>query len=115
MRAPLLDQLAFMPNRKTHVGPCQCVATHGFYAMGQFGGIGFQKFAPGWRAVKQLFHFYRRAGFAGHRAQFTAAPVQQKGLRLTQGARQNGAVRNRVNGGKRLTPKAHGGHRFQVL
>jgi len=115
MRTPLLHQLAFMPNRKTYIGPRQRMAAHGFYAMGQFGGIGFEKFAPRRGAVKQFFHFYRGAGFAGHGAQFAAAPIQQKGLRLAHRARQNGAVGNRVDGRQCLTPKAHGGHRFEVL
>ena len=38
--SPLLYQPAFGPNGKTHIGPGQCMAAHGFNAMGQFRGVG---------------------------------------------------------------------------
>ena len=42
---PLLNEFAFVPDGKTHVGPGQRVAAHRFHAVGEFGGVGFQEFA----------------------------------------------------------------------
>ena len=39
--APLLNQPPFVPDGKAHVWPGQRMATHGFHAMGELGGIGF--------------------------------------------------------------------------
>ena len=44
--APLLDQLAFVPNGKAHVGPGQGMAAHGLDAVRQLGAVGFEKFSP---------------------------------------------------------------------
>ena len=38
--APLLNQLAFVPDGKAHVGPHQGVAAHRLDAVRQFGGVG---------------------------------------------------------------------------
>ena len=45
VHAPLLDQLALVPDGKAHIGAGQGVAAHGFNAMGQLGAVAFQKFA----------------------------------------------------------------------
>ena len=74
--APLLDQLAFVPDGKAHVGAHQRVAPDGFNAVRQFGGVGLQKFAPGWRGVKQLAHFDAGATAARGRLDLAGAAVQ---------------------------------------
>ena len=113
--APLLDHFAFVPDGKTYVRAGQGVAAYRFDAMRQLGGVGFEKFAARRGAVKQLFDLNRGALGARHRAQFAGAAIEQKGLGLAAGARQNGAVGNRIDGGQRLAAKAHGGHRLQVV
>ena len=40
LRAPLLHQLAFVPNGKAHLGARQCVAAHSLYAVRQLGVVG---------------------------------------------------------------------------
>jgi hypothetical protein len=43
--APLLDQLALVPDGKTHVGPRQRVAAHRLDAVRQLGGVGLEELA----------------------------------------------------------------------
>ena len=85
--APLLHQLALVPDGKTHVRPGQGVAAHSFHAMGQLGGIGLQEFAPRRGAVKQFFHFDCGAHAAGHGNQFTRAPMQRISVGLAASPR----------------------------
>ena len=110
----MLDQLAFVPDGKAHIRARQRVAAHGFDAMGQLGGVGFEEFAPRRGAVKKLLHLHRGAGCAGDGAQLAGAPVQHESVCVC-GAREDGAIGNRVDGGQRLAPKTHGGHGFQVF
>ena len=111
---PLFDQLALVPDGKAHVRTRQRVAAHGFDAVGQLGGVGLEEFAPRRGAVKKLFHLHRGAGCAGDGSQLAGAPVQHESVRVG-GAREDGAIGNRVDGGQRLAAKTHGGHRLQVL
>ena len=111
---PLFDQLAFVPDGKTHIRARERVAAHGFDAVGQLGGVGFEEFAPRRGAVKKFFHLHRGAGCAGDGSQLAGAPVQHESVRVG-GARKDGAIGNRVDGGQRLAPKTHGGHGLQVF
>ena len=113
LRAPLLDQFAFMPNGKAHFGPGEGVATHGFDAMRQFGVVGFQKLATCRRAVKQLFDFNRGALRTRGGLQFAAAAVEQHGGVLCGCAREHREFRHRMNRGQSFAPKAHGANRFK--
>jgi hypothetical protein len=85
-RTPLLDQLALVPDRKTHLGPRQRVAAHRLDAVGQFGGVGFQELAACRGREEQLFDLDRGAGGAGGRAQLTGAAVQHRGGGVIGGA-----------------------------
>jgi hypothetical protein len=69
-RTPLLDQFSVMPDRKPHFGPYQRMAAHGFDAMCQLGGVGFEELAPRGGAEKQLFDLHRRALRTGGGAEF---------------------------------------------
>ena len=115
--APLGHQLAFVPNGKAHVGARQGVATHGFYAVRQFGGVGFEEFAPRWCGVKEFAHLHRGANLAGVGADFAAACVDQPAVRL----RGHGAARGDADlgdgrhGGQGLAAKTHGLHTLQVV
>ena len=113
--APLLHQLALVPDGKAHIGPRQRVAAHGFNAVRQLGRIGLQELAPGGGGEEQLLHLHRRALAARGGAQLAAAGVQQKGTGLCGRAREQGHLRHRADGRQRLAPKAHGGHGFQVV
>ena len=75
-RPPLLHQLAIMPNRKTHFWPHQRMAAHGFDAVRQLGGVGFEELAPRGGAEKQLFDLNRCALCAGGGAEFAGQTAQ---------------------------------------
>ena len=115
--APLRDQLAFVPNGKAHVGARQGVAAHGFDAVRQFGGIGFEKFASCRCRVKEFAHLHRGANLAGAGTDFAAARVDQPAVRL----RGRGAARGDADlgdgrhGGQGLTAKTHGLHTLQIV
>ena len=87
--APLLHQLAFMPDGKADIGPGQGVAAHGFNAVGQLGGVGLQELAPRRGGEEQLLDLYRCALVAGGGAQLTAAGIEQEGRVLPRWARQD--------------------------
>ena len=112
--APLLHQLAFVPNGKAHVRPRQRVAAHGFHAMRQFGGLGFQKLAPRRRAEKQLTHLDAGAHAARRWAQFTGTRIQSLSMGCVRRAAGNTDLGNRRNRSECLASKPHGGHGFQV-
>ena len=78
--APLLDQLALVPDSKTYIGPHQRVAAHGVNAVGQLGGVGFQKLAARWRGIKQLTHFNAGAPCAGGGLQLARAAIELPGM-----------------------------------
>ena len=84
--APLLDQAALMPDRKTHIRSRQRRAPHRLDAVGQFGRVGLEKLAPRRCAVEQLLHLHRRPAAARHRAQFAGPSVQRKRTRGTERA-----------------------------
>ena len=113
--APLLDQLAFMPDGKAHIGAGQRVAAHRFNAMRQLGRIGLEEFAAGRGREEQLFDFDRGALIAGGRTQLATAGVQQISGVLPGRAREDRGFRHRGNGGQRLTPETHGGYGFQIM
>lgn len=112
---PLVDELALMPDREADVGPRQRVAAHGLHAMGQFGRIGLQELAAGGRREEQLAHLDAGAARAGGRLQLAAARVQPVGMGVGGRAAGDGHVRHRRDGGQRLTAKAHGRDRFEVV
>ena len=89
---PLLDQLAFVPDRKAHIRAGQRMAAHGLYAVRKLCSVGLQKLAPGRGAVKQLFDLDRGALAARHGPQFTRAAIQQKGRRLACSPRKYCAI-----------------------
>ena len=113
--APLLHQLAFVPDGEAHVGPGQRVAAHGFDAVGQFGGVGLEELAPRGRGEEEFLDLDRGAHAAGGRAQLAAARIEQEGAGLLRRAREQGHFRHRGDGGQRLAAEAHGGDRFQVV
>ncbi len=113
--APLLDQLALMPDRKAYARAGERMAAHGLDAMGQLGGIGLQKLAPRRRAEEQLLDLHRRAGVAGGGAQLATAGIEQVGALLLGGAREHAHLRDRGNGCQGLAPEPHGRHRFEVM
>ena len=112
--APLLDQPAVMPDRKTDIRPGQRMPPHGFDAVRQFGGVGLEEFAPRRRAEEQLLDFHGGSDSACSRAQFAAAAVQGERAGLTGAAGQHGELRHRADRRQRLPAKAHGDHRLQV-
>ena len=111
---PLLYQFALGPDGKAHVGAGQCMATHGFNAMCEFGGVGFQKLAPCGGAEKQLFHFHCGARATRHGSQLTGATFQRISIRLAIGPRMDCTVSYGVDSGQRFTPKPHGADGLQV-
>ncbi len=113
--APLLHQLALVPDGKTHVGPRQGVAAHGLDAVGQLSRVGLEELAPRRSAEEQLFHFHRSAHRPRHRAQFAAARIEQKGTLLAGRSREQRKLGDRRNGRQRLAPKAHGGDTLEVV
>ena len=113
--SPLLDQFAFVPDRKAHIGPRECVAANGLDTVREFGRIGLQKLAARGCGEKQFLHFHRRAAAARCGAQFAAAGIEQKGAGLVCGAGEQGGLGHRGDGGQRLAPKAHGVDRFQIV
>ena len=114
--APLLDQLALVPDGKADVGPGQRVAAHRLDAVRQFGGVALEELAPRRGGVKQLAHLDCGAHAARRRLQLAGAPVQQPavGLGGLGAARAQAELGNRVDGGQRLTPETHGGHGFEL-
>ena len=115
--APLGHQLAFVPNGKAHVGARQCVAAHGFDAVRQFGGVGFEEFAPRGCGVEEFAHLHRGADLAGVGADFAAACVDQPAmcLRGRGAARGDADLGDGGHGGQGLTAKTHGLHTLQVV
>jgi hypothetical protein len=112
---PLLHQFALVPNGKADVWPHQCMAAHGFNAVRQFRGVGFQEFAAGRRGVKQLAHLHAGASRARGRFQLTGAAIELPGMVSVKRSRLQAHVGNGIDGGQRLAPKAHGAHGLQVL
>ena len=76
-RAPLLNQFAVMPNRKSDPRPSQCMAPHSLDAVGELGCVSFQEFASSRCGEKQFMNRYGRADLARAGAQFTGPAVQQ--------------------------------------
>ena len=113
--APLLDQLAFVPDGKAHIRARQRMAAHGFNAVGQLGRIRLEEFAARRGGEEQFLDFYRRALIAGRRAQLATAGIEQKGGLLPSRAREDGGLRHRGNSGQRFATETHGGHGFQVM
>ena len=112
--APLLDQLAVVPDGKTDVGPRQRVAAHGLDAVGQFGGVGLQELAARRHAVEQLLDFHRGALRARHGLELARTAVQRISIGLAASARQQCDFSYRIDGSQRLAAKTHGAHRFQL-
>ncbi len=112
---PLLDQLAFVPDGKAHVGPGQRMAAHGLDAVGQLRGVALEEFAAGRGGEEQLLDLDRRALVAGGGAQLAAARIEQIGRVLARRAREDGRLGHRADGRQRLAAKAHGGHGLQVV
>ena len=113
--APLLDQLAVVPNGKAHVWPHQRMAAHGIQAMRQLGCFTLEEFAPRGRAEKQLAHLNGCALRTRARAHFPAAGMQKITVRSARHGRQQRKLGHRGNGRQRLTAKAHGRDRFQIV
>ncbi|OQC04658.1 MAG: hypothetical protein BWX79_02451 [Alphaproteobacteria bacterium ADurb.Bin100] len=113
--APLLDQLALVPDGKTHVGPRQRVTAHRLDAVRQLGGVGLEELAARWGGIEQFLHLDRGAGAARGRAQLAGAPVQQVRAGVAGHARQQGQFRHRIDGRQRFAAKAHGAHGFEVV
>ena len=113
--APLLDQLAVVPDREAHVGPRQRMAAHRLDAVGELGGIGLEELAPRRGREEQLAHLDRGAARTRHRAQFARAAVERPGAVGTHRARLQAQLGDRVDGGQRLAAKAHGADRLEVV
>ena len=113
--APLLDQLALMPDGEADIRPHQRMAAHGFQAMRQFGGVGLQELAAGGRAEEELAHLDAGAARAGRCAQLAAAGIQTPGMRRTLDPAGHAHLGHRCNRGQRLAAKAHGHDRFQLM
>jgi hypothetical protein len=113
--APLLDQLAFVPDGEADVGPRQRMAAHRLEAVRQLGGVGLEELAARRRAEEQLLHFdvVPVARAAGRNSPLRAS--SRKALAWPGAARQQAQLGHRGDGGQRLAAKAHGGDRFQVL
>jgi len=112
--APLLDQPAFVPESKAHVGSRQRVAAQRLDAVRQFGGVALEELAPRRHGKEQLAHLHRGADGARGGAQFAAAGVQLPGAGLLGGARQQGQLGDGGDGRQRLAAKTHGRHRLQL-
>ena len=115
VHAPLLHQLALVPDGKAHVGAGQGVAAHGFDAVRQLGAVAFQKFAAGGGREKQLFDLHRGAHSAGGRADFAGLAIERERGGLAVHTREQSQFRHRVDSRQRLAPKAHGHDRFEVI
>ena len=113
--APLLQQLAVVPHSKADIRTRQGLAAHGIQAMRQFGSVTLEEFAARRRTEKQFSDLDCRTPGARARAQFAAARMQEMAVCRTGGGRQHGKLGDGRNGCQRLTPKPHGGHRFQVV
>ena len=112
--APLLHQLALMPDGEADLGPGQGVTANRLDAVGQLGGVGLEELAARRCAEKQLLDFHRGADGPRGGAQFAGARVQQEGGDFAFGAREQAQLGDRGDGGQRLAPKAHGAYRLQV-
>ncbi len=113
--APLLNQLAVVPNGKAHIGPHQRVAAHGIQTVGQFGRFAFEELAPRRRAEEQLLDFDRGALGACAGAYFGAARVQKVTMCRICHGRQHAHFRHGRNGRQGFAAKAHGHDRFQIM
>ena len=78
--APLLDQLALVPDREADLGPRQRMAAHRLQAMRELGGIGLEELAPRRRGIEQLAHLDGGAMGARGWRQLAGAPVQHPGM-----------------------------------
>jgi hypothetical protein len=112
--APLLDQLALVPDGEAHVGPGQRVAAHGFRRVGQLGRLALEELAPGRGAEEELAHLDAGARGPCGRLQLAAARVQPMGVGSFGRAADDGQLADRGDGGQRLAAKAHGRHAFQL-
>jgi hypothetical protein len=112
--APLLDQLALVPDGKAHVGPRQRVAAHRLDAVRQLGGVGLQELAARRGGEEQLFHLHRGAGAARGGRSSPLRASSKKAL-AASAVRDSRAIPTPSDGGQRLAAKAHGGHGFQVV
>ena len=74
---PLLDQLALMPDGKTHIRARQGMAAHRFHTMRQLGGIGLEKLAPCRGRKEQLFDLDCGAYRARHGFEFARLTFQK--------------------------------------
>jgi hypothetical protein len=83
--------------------------------MRQLGRVCFQELAPCWGAEEKLFDLHRGAASTRGHFQFARQTFQQPGIGLGRDARQQRAVGNGIDGSQRLTPKAHGRHRLQLV
>ena len=115
VHAPLLHQLALVPDGKAHVGAGQGVAAHRLHAVRQLGVVAFQKLAASGGREEQLFDLHRGAHCAGGRADLAGAAIECKGGGLTVHAREQGELGHRIDGRQGFAPKAHGHDRFEVV
>ena len=115
LRAPLLQQLAFMPQGKAHVGPRQRVAAQSFHAVRQFGGVGLEEFAPRGHAEEKLFDLHGGAARACGLLQLARARLKLPGAVGPFGAREQRCLGHGGNGRQRFAAKAHRAHRFQIV
>jgi hypothetical protein len=112
--APLLRELAVVPQREGHIGPRERMAAQRLDAVRELGGLGLQELAARGRAEEELAHFDARAHAARRGRQLARACVQALRMRGIGRAAGDGQVGDRGDGGQRLAAKAHRGHALQV-
>ena len=114
--APLGDQFAVVPDGKAHVRAGQRMSAHSFHAVGQLGGVGFQKLAASGGGEEQLAHFNGGAPRARSGLKLATAAVEQPTMRLGIGfnPRQQRDFGDRADCGQGFAPKTHGAYRFQI-
>ncbi len=113
--APLVDQLALVPDGEADVGPGQRVAAQRFEAMGELGALALQELAAGGRVEEQLADFDGGASSAGGGAEFAGAGFQAPGMGGAVVARDQGQFGDGRDGGEGFAAEAHRRDRLEVV
>ena len=112
------DDAAIVLQGKADIGTRQGDALEGFLAVGEFGGLAFQKFAAGGRVEIQLADVHGRAsalaGWRG-RADSSVQRLDLPAVRVVGSAAAQSQLRHGGHAGQRFAAKAHAGNALQIV
>ena len=104
--------------RKGDIGTRQRDALEGFFAPGEFGGLGFEEFAPCGRIEIQLAYLHRGALRLVGRCGFAESPVNSihfPAMGICSGSAGQCELCDRRDARQRFAAKAHAGYPLQIF